>query len=156
VIQGYVVTPIDGGTIEIQIPDPLNAMQAMSQIELTTVNADVPAVVVVNERTGTVVIGGNVRIAPAVIAHSSLQVRIDSFPFVSQPLPFSQGSTVTGAENAVNALEDPTQIGVIPPNTTINDLAKILQTLQVSARDIIAILQALAEQGALKAKIKIQ
>lgn len=155
-IQGYVVTPIDGGTIEIKIPDPLNAISAMSHIEQTTVHADVPAVVVVNERTGTVVIGGNVRLGPAVIAHGSLQVRIDAIPFVSQPLPLSQGRTVTGNENIVNAQEDPTQIGVIPPNTTIGDLAKILQTLQVSARDIIAILQALAEQGALKARIKIQ
>lgn len=155
-IQGYSVTPIDGGTIEIKIPDPLNAMGAMSQIEQTIVRADVPAVVVVNERTGTVVIGGNVRLGPAVIAHGSLQVRIDAIPFVSQPPPFSPGRTVTGQENIVNAEETPTQIGTIPANTTIGDLAKILQTLQVSARDIIAILQALAAQGALKAKIKIQ
>jgi flagellar P-ring protein precursor FlgI len=155
-VKGFVVKPIDGGTIEITIPDPNNSILAMTTIEQTTVRADVPAVVVVNERTGTVVIGGNVRLGPAVVAHGSLQVRIDSFPIISQPPPFSRGNTVVTSENQVNAEENPTQIGVIPPNTTIADLAKILQTLQVSARDIIAILQALADQGALKAKIKIQ
>ena len=155
-VKGFVVKPLDGGTIEITIPDPNNSILAMTTIEQTMVRADVPAVVVVNERTGTVVIGGNVRLGPAVVAHGSLQVRIDSFPIISQPPPFSRGNTVVTSENQVNAEENPTQIGVIPPNTTIADLAKILQTLQVSARDIIAILQALADQGALKAKIKIQ
>jgi flagellar P-ring protein precursor FlgI len=156
-LAGFVVKPIDGGTIEIAMPDATSPILAMSQIEQTTVKADVPAVVVVNERTGTVVIGGNVRLGPAVIAHSSLQVRIEAYPFVSQPNSFNNsGTTTTGEQTFVNAQEDPVQIGVLAPNTTINDLARILQTLQVSARDIIAILQALAEQGALKAKIKIQ
>jgi flagellar P-ring protein precursor FlgI len=156
-IPGMQVRPIDGGTIEITIADPSQPLLAMSQIEQTTVKADVPAVVVINERTGTVVIGGNVRLGPAVIAHGSLQVRIDAFPYVSQPNSFNNsGRTVTGEQTSVDAQEDPVQIGIVPPNATINDLAKILQTLQVSARDIIAILQALAEQGALKARIKKQ
>ncbi|HXH61801.1 MAG TPA: flagellar basal body P-ring protein FlgI [Fimbriimonadaceae bacterium] len=155
-LPDYKVAPVDGGTIEITLPEKNEPILAMSKIEQTTVHADVPAVVVVNERTGTVVIGGNVKIGPAVVAHGSLQIRIDEIPFVSQPPPLSSGTTVAGSQNIVNAEEGPTQIGVIPPNTTIDDLAKILQTLQVSARDIIAILQALADQGALKAKIRIQ
>lgn len=155
-LPGFVVAPVDGGTIEVTIPEGQTPISAMSQIEQANVKADVPAVVVVNERTGTVVIGGNVRLGPAVIAHSSLQVRIDSTPVISQPAPFSQGSTVQTEVNTVDAQEDPTQIAVLRPNTTINDLAKILQALELSARDVIAILQALAEQGALKAKVKIQ
>ncbi len=155
-VAGYQVTPLDGGTIEIALPEGESAMMAMSKIEQATVNADVPAVVVVNERTGTVVIGGNVRLGPAVIAHSSLQVRIESSPVISQPAPFSTGTTVQTTEDTVTAEEQKTQIAIVRPNTTINDLAKILQALELSARDIIAILQALAEQGALKAKVKIQ
>jgi flagellar P-ring protein precursor FlgI len=156
-LPGYIVKPVDGGTIEITIPNAEESMLSMMKIEQTFVKADVPAVVVVNERTGTVVIGGNVRLGPAVIAHGSLQVRVEAYPFVSQPNSFNNsGQTVTGEQTNVTAQEDPVQIGILAPNTTINDLAKILQTLQVSARDIIAILQALAEQGALKAKIKIQ
>jgi flagellar P-ring protein precursor FlgI len=155
-VKGFVVTALDGGTIEIQIPDPGNPMLAMMTIEQTTVHADVPAVIVVNERTGTVVIGGNVRIGPAVIVHGSLKVQIDAIPIISQPLPLSRGTTTQATENIVNAEESQTQIGVIPPNATIADLAKILQTLQLSARDIVAILQSLADQGALKAKIRMQ
>ncbi|MCH8979863.1 MAG: flagellar basal body P-ring protein FlgI, partial [Armatimonadetes bacterium] len=67
----FFVTPIDGGSIQIVLPEGQSAMMAMSQIEQATVFADVPAVVVVNERTGTIVIGGNVRLGPAVIAHGS-------------------------------------------------------------------------------------
>lgn len=155
-IAGYEVRPIDGGTIEVTIPNDEEPILAMSKIEQAMVSADVPAVVVVNERTGTVVIGGNVRLGPAVIAHSSLQVRIESSPVISQPAPFSTGQTVQTTEDTVTAEEQKTQIAVLRPNTTINDLAKILQALELSARDVIAILQALAEQGALKAKVKIQ
>ena len=155
-MPGFTVTPIDGGTIQIQIPDPNRALLAMSQIEQQTVHADVQAVVVVNERTGTVVIGGNVRLGPAVIAHGSLQVRIDQIPIIVPSVPFNPNPPLVTSQNVIDAGEDKTQIGVIPPNATINDLAKILQTLQVTARDIIAILQALAQQGALKARIKIQ
>ena len=152
----FFVTPQDGGTIRIKLPEEYPTMQALMEIEATTVWADVPALIVVNERTGTIVIGGNVRIGPAVIVHGSLQVRIESQPIISQPAPFSQGETVVTEQNFIDVEETPTQIGVIPPNATINDLAKILQTLKLSARDIIAILQALADQGALKARIKVQ
>ncbi len=155
-LPGYIVKPIDGGTIEITIPDKDEHMLSMMKIEQTLVKADVPAVVVVNERTGTVVIGGNVRLGPAVIAHGSLQVRIEAFPIISQPPPLSGGTTTTAEQNFVTAGEDPVQIGILAPNTTINDLAKILQTLQVSARDIVAILQSLSQAGALKAKIVSQ
>lgn len=152
----FFVTPVDGGSIQITIPDGFNAMLAMSQIEQATVFADVPAVIIVNERTGTIVIGGNVKIGPAVIAHGSLQVRIDAIPFVVPAVPLNPNPALIGEENIVTAQEDPTQISVIPPSTTISDLARILQTLEVSARDIIAILQALSQSGALKARIKIQ
>ncbi len=156
-LPGYIVKPIDGGTIEITIPDKDEHMLSMMKIEQTFVKADVPAVVVVNERTGTVVIGGNVRLGPAVIAHGALQVRVEAYPFFSQPNPLSTGgSTQAGVQTDVTAGEDPVQIGILAPNTTINDLAKILQTLQVSARDIVAILQSLSQAGALKAKIVSQ
>jgi flagellar P-ring protein precursor FlgI len=156
-LPGYTVKSIDGGSIEIAIPDKDEFMLSMSRIEQTTVKADVPAVVVVNERTGTVVIGGNVRLGPAVIAHGSLNVKIEAYPIISQPNSFNNsGQTTQATQNFVDAQEGPVQIGILAPNTTINDLAKILQTLQVSARDIIAILQALADQGALKAKVRIQ
>lgn len=152
----FLAAAMDGGTIRIQLPPDASPMMAMSQLEALTVFADVPAVVVVNERTGTIVIGGNVKLGPAVIAHGSLQVRIDPDYLISQPAPFGSGETVVAPIPRVEASEAQTQIGIIRPNATINDLARILQRLNVSARDIIAILQALQQQGALKAEIKIQ
>lgn len=146
----------DGATIKIVLPEGYSPMQAAEQIEHIEVFANTPATVVVNERTGTIVVGGNVRLGPAVIAHGSLQVTISTDVQVSQPEPFSKGETVVVATPRVDANETPAQVGLLTPNATLDDLAKILQTLKVSARDMIAILQALQAQGALKARIKQQ
>lgn len=152
----FTVKAEDGGTISVRFPEGMSPMMAMSQIESTSVVADVPAVVVVNERTGTIVVGGNVRLGPAVIAHGGLQVRIAAITEVSQPQPFTQGTTEVVTQTVVEAEEDFAQVGVIAPNPTLSDLAVILQTLKVTPRDIIAILQALREQGSLKARIRLQ
>lgn len=152
----YRAQAIDGATIAITLPPGVDHVFAVSQIESLDVLATVPAKVVLNERTGTIVIGGNVKLGPAVIAHGSLQVRIDPIVDISQPAPFSEGETTTVISGNTEAGEEPTQIGLLSGSATLNDLAKILQTLKVSARDIIAILQALAAQGSLKARIEIQ
>lgn len=149
-------TAVDGGTVQITLPPGENPMTLMSQIEQCTVMSDTPAVVVINERTGTIIIGGNVRIGPAVIAQGSLQVIIDKENFVSQPPPLSGGSTVTGSNTAVAAQEDTAQVALVGPSATVADLARIFQTLKVTPRDIIAILQGLRQQGALKARIEVQ
>lgn len=148
--------PLDGGTIELRLPIGASPVEVMSKIESATVYADIPALVVVNERTGTIVIGGNVRLGPAVVAHGSLQVTITRETFVSQPNPLSNGTTVTGTNTTVNANEDTAQVGLLTPNATVSDLAKIFQTLKLSPRDVISILQALRDQGSLKARIKVQ
>jgi flagellar P-ring protein precursor FlgI len=148
--------PVDGGSIGIRIPYSLKPIQAMSMIEPVTLFADVPAKVVVNERTGAIAIGGHVKLGPAVVAHGSLRIVIDTLNDVSQPAPLSGGQTVGVSNSRVDVFEDPATTTVVPPNTTINDLGRILQTLQVSPQDIIAILQVLKEQGALKAKLEVQ
>lgn len=152
----FKVTPLDAVTIKIELADKEQAVGVISQINKLEVYANTPPTIVINERTGTIVIGGNVRLGPAIIAHGSLRVTIQTSYDISQPGPLSNGSTVVVPQTSVSADEDPPQIAVIAPNATLNDLAKILQTLNVSARDIIAILQALADQGALKARIRIQ
>jgi flagellar P-ring protein precursor FlgI len=118
--------------------------------------ANTPATVVVNERTGTIVVGGNVRLGPALIAHGSLQIRVTTDFLVSQPAPLSNGQTVVVAIPQVEAEESPAQTQLVAPNATLGDLAAILQELKVSARDVIAILTALQRQGALKARIVLQ
>ncbi|MCG9895714.1 MAG: flagellar basal body P-ring protein FlgI [Fimbriimonadaceae bacterium] len=156
-VQNVRATAVDAVTLMLDIQDAsLNPVTLFSQIESVEVRADLPASVVINERTGTIVVGGNVKLGPAVIAHGSLQVRIQTDVLVSQPAPLSQGQTAVVEVPNVEAGEEPTQVALIPGSATLDDLARILQTLEVSARDIIAIFQALADQGALKARIRIQ
>ena len=152
------MTPVavDGGTIALTLPPGMSTIDAMSKIEHVEVYADVDAKVIINERTGTIVIGGNVRIGPAAIAHGSLSVKIEDTPQVSQPAPFSSGTTQTANKTDVTAGQETSKIALVAPNATVADLAKILQTLELKPTDIIAILQALRQQGALKARIEIQ
>lgn len=147
---------LDGVTISLSVPDGLQPVDFLSQVEATTVKANLLASIVINERTGTIAAGGHVKLGPAMIAHGSLQVRIEPEVIVSQPGPRSNGETVVVEIPRVDAQDPQAQIALTAGGATIEDLAKILQTLKVSAKDIIAILQALADQGALKARIRIQ
>jgi flagellar P-ring protein precursor FlgI len=146
----------NGGTIALSLPDGMTPVEAMSKIEAVKVMSDSPATIVVNEKTGTIVIGANVRVGPAAIAQGSLTVRIDTVYDVSQPRPFTNGQTIVTSESAVTANEPNAQVATLAPNTTVQDLARVFQALQLKAKDIIAILQALRQQGALKARIITQ
>lgn len=146
----------DGATVKVMLPDGFDPVSNLSRIEKLEVYSNTPPTVVINERTGTIVVGGNVKLGPALIAHGSLRVRIDTEFMVSQPLPLTNGTTQVVPRSTLTADEDPPQVTVVAPNASLDDLARIFQTLNLSARDIIAILQALSEQGALKARIKIQ
>lgn len=152
----YSPVAIDGGTIQLSVPSDSTPMEVMSNVEQTTVLSDVEAVVVINERTGTIVLGGNVRLGPAVVAQGGLQVIIDSYLMISQPEPFSQGQTVKDEQKFVNVTEDEAKVALVGPSATVSDLARIFQALKVTPRDMIAILQALKQQGALKARIEVQ
>jgi flagellar P-ring protein FlgI len=144
------------GTIELTLPEGFSPVQAMSEIEMAQVRADVPAVVVINERTGTIVVGGNVRLGPAMIAKGNLHVTIQKFNDVAMPAPFTLAPPVVVENQRVEAGEQPAQVAMIGPTATVADLAKIFHRLKVNPTDIIAILQALQQQGALKARIKVQ
>jgi len=153
---GYFARALNGGEIEINLPGGVTEMIALAEIEEVRVLSDVAAVIVINERTGTIAFGGNVKLGPAVIAHGSLNIRIDTEPVISQPPPFSKGETVVTEVANVQAQETRAQIGLVGPTTTVADLAKLLQALDVTPRDLIAILQALSANGSLKARIKVQ
>ncbi len=148
---------IDAGSIRMTLPDGMSPVRAMAEIEAIRFFADTAAIIVINERTGTIVVGGNVKIGPAVIAKGSLNVRIDRETIVSQPnTPLTNGQTVVTNQTTVTAGEDTAQVAMVNPTTTVADLAKLLQTLKVSPTDMIAIFEALKAQGALKARIKVQ
>jgi flagellar P-ring protein precursor FlgI len=149
----------DGSTIAINIPGEYRAegklVDFISQLELLEVTPDVVAKVIINERTGTVVVGGNVSILPVAISHGGLNIEIESVPVISQPLPFSNGQTISTQQTTVRLGEDSTAVTAINGAATVQDVAKALNSLKVSPRDIIDIFQALKEAGALKAELII-
>jgi flagellar P-ring protein precursor FlgI len=119
------------------------------------VDVDVPAKIVVNERTGTVVMGKDVRIAPVAILHGNLAVEIQTVLQVSQPGPMSQGKTEVVPEVTVKAKDEPTKNVVLKQGATVEELVRALTAVGSSARDIIAILQNLKVAGALDAELEV-
>ncbi len=149
---------IDATEVLITVPDDQQENMAafMARIEaLTITNFDTQAKVVINERTGTVVSGGNVIINPVTIMHGNLNIRISSETTVSQPNQFTQGQTVvTNAQTPVVTQESNGAIA-IQRSATVQEVAAALNALRVAPRDVIAIFQALKESGALIAELVI-
>lgn len=143
----------NAGTISMTLPEGMSPIQAMSQIEPVKVMSDAQATIVIDEKTGTIVFGANVKVGPAAIAQGSLNVRIDTIFDVSQPAPFSKGETVVVPNSNITVDEKNAKVATIAPNTTVQDLAKMFQALHLKPSDIISILRALRTQGALKARI---
>lgn len=148
----------DAGSVEVRIPaDMLDVglvSQFISSIEMLRVTPDACARIVVNERTGTVVMGGDVRINTAIIAHGNLTVRVGSSLNVSQPSPFSSGGqTVVTEDVAVDVQEEDASIMLVPQTTSVQELAEVLNQLGASPRDLVCILEALHTLGALQMEI---
>ena len=127
----------------------------ISLIENLSVGTDQAARVVINERTGTVVVGENVRIKSVAIAHGSLRVEISTQLGASQPSPFGQGESLVLPQVSAAASDETGQLAVIEPNNTVEEVARSLNELGVTPRDLIAIFQALKESGALEADLVI-
>ncbi len=148
----------DAGTVEIKVPEPYlgNVVQFVSLVENLDVTPDVQSKVVINERTGTVVMGENVRISTVAIAHGNLSIQISERQNVSQPLPFSRGGqTVVSPETNVAVKESKNPIYLLPSGVSIGEVVRALNALGVSPRDLISIFQALKAAGALQAKLEV-
>ena len=154
-----IAIPDDASRITILVPAGYRQdgrlVEFISLVELLEVTPDVTAKVVINERTGTIVVGGAVTILPAAISHGGLNIEIESTPVISQPTPFSQGQTVSTQLTAVYASEDSATVMAFDGAATVQDVAKTLNALKVTPRDIIAIFQALKRSGALNAELVI-
>ena len=149
---------IDAGTVSIKVPDMYRASlpSLMARLEPLPVTVDAPARVVINERTGTVVIGQNVRLSAAAVAHGNLSVKISTKYNVSQPTPFSQGGQTTVVpETKLDVQEGDNKLIALQEGTTLDAVVGALNALGASPRDIIAIVQALKAAGALSAEIVI-
>jgi flagellar P-ring protein precursor FlgI len=119
------------------------------------VEVDIPARFVINERTGTIVAGGNVRISEVMVTYGSIMITTQSDPYVSQPGPLSGGETVSGTVGSASIEEEGTRSVVLPSNTNVNQLAAALNDLGLTARDVIAIFQAIDRAGALQGDLII-
>lgn len=148
---------MDATEIKVGIPldQRANLMSFMATLEGLQVTRDSRAKVVLNERTGTIVAGSTVRILPVTISHGSLNISIKSYPIISQPAPFSQGETVVFNNLVPSADEERNNVISIQGATNVEEVARALNELKISPRDIISVFQALKEAGALIADLII-
>jgi flagellar P-ring protein FlgI len=148
---------VDAGSVTVQVPQEFRATvpELIARIEPLPVSLDVAARVVINERTGTVVMGGDVRLGSAAVAHGNLSVRIATQYDVSQPAPMSQGQTTVTPNTELDVNEGDAQLVTLDAGATLADVVRALNLLGVTPRDIIAVMQALKAAGALRAEIVI-
>lgn len=134
-----------------------DTVSLIAEIEGVRLQPATAAKVVLNERTGTVIIGGDVRIAPVAVAHGSLTIEIQTDFQTSQPAPFTPGGeTVTVPTTGVRADEAKAAVMELRAGTTMAELVRALNALQVTPRDIMAIIQAIKQAGALYAELELQ
>jgi flagellar P-ring protein precursor FlgI len=149
---------VDASTVDVQLPVPMQAgmlVDFLAGLEAVSFEPVEHARVVVNERTGTVIAGGSVKVLPVAIAHGNLTIHVRTRFSVSQPPPYSfkgPGSTVVVPESEV-AFEEEASLAVFEEAATIQELASALNALEVTPRDLISIFQALKQAGALQAEL---
>ncbi|MCU0595895.1 MAG: flagellar basal body P-ring protein FlgI [Desulfobacterota bacterium] len=167
--------PVDSGTLKIQVPQRFqdNVVTLLAEVGQLEVKPDTDARVIVNERTGTVVIGENVRISTVAVAHGNLSIQIKETKQVSQPLPFAPpgrgqptrtedgvtvapgGATVVTPDSDVSVGEEQNRLLLIPEGRTVGDLVRALNAIGISPRDLITVLQAVKAAGALHGELEI-
>lgn len=146
----------DAASISMQVPEPYknNLVPLMASVENLEVNPDVAAKVVVDEKTGTVVLGRDVRISRAAVAHGNLQITVQESEQVSQPGPFSQGQTVVSPETDINVREENRRL-VMVEGATLQELVDGLNSIGATPRDLISILRSLQASGSLHAQLEV-
>jgi len=148
---------LDGGQMQVSIPDSYQnqVVDFVSQLELLEVTPDVLARIVVNEKTGTIVMGEKVRISTVAVSHGNLNLVISEQTNVSQPNPLSDGQTVVSPETQMTVSEDKGNLVVLEKGVSIGDVAAALNAIGATPRDLIAIFQAIKASGALYAELVV-
>src|SRR5579883_2975809 len=147
----------NAGLVSVTIPGERasHSTEFIAALENLAVEADRPARVVVNERTGTVVMGKEVRIAPVAILHGNLNVEIQTTMAVTQPLPLSGGTTEVTPQMSTTVKEEKARNVVLKQGATVEELVRALAAIGSTPRDVIAILQSLRSAGALEAELDV-
>ncbi len=154
---GYYAQAVDASQIEVNIPKYFRnrVVNFVSRVGQLAVRPDTEAKVVINERTGTIVMGHNVRLSKVSVAHGNLTVTISTDSNVSQPNPLAEGETEVTEDTEVDVNEEDNRLMVLPKGSSISDVVKALNAVGAKPRDVIAILQAIKRAGALHAKLEI-
>jgi flagellar P-ring protein precursor FlgI len=147
----------DSGTISIKLPpgSKEKMVPLLASLENLEIAPDAVAKVIIDERNGTVVMGQNVRLSTVAIAHGNLMIQIKERPRISQPLPFSKGTTAVVPDTSITVKEGKDRLMVLPEGINIGQVVQALNAIGVTPRDLIAILQAIKAAGALQAELQV-
>ncbi len=150
-------TIVDGVTLSMVMPFGANERSSrIAEIEMIEIiPAETPARVIVNSRTGTVVINRSVRLAPAAISHGKLVVRIEEAPRIVQPEPFGNGRTAVEQASAISVDEQGSRVTLMQGGANLSEIVDALNMLGVGAADLVVILDALKQAGALQAEMVV-
>ena len=145
------------GLLVVDVPPSYSTrtVEFISEMESLTVDADRPAKIVINERTGTIVMGKDVKITPVAIMHGALSVEIRTKIEVSQPLTLSNGQTKVVEQTTIDSKEPKAKALILQKGATVEELVRALQAIGSTPRDVLAILQAMRAAGALEAEIEV-
>ena len=146
---------IDGGSVRVTAPlDPSQRVDYLSILENLEVDpGQAVAKVIINSRTGTIVIGQDVKVQPAAVTHGSLTVTITEDPIVSQPGPLSNGETAVVPRSRLNAQQEAKPMFKFGPGTTLDEIVRAVNQVGAAPGDLMAILEALKQAGALQADL---
>ncbi|RKE72410.1 flagellar P-ring protein precursor FlgI [Pseudorhodoplanes sinuspersici] len=149
--------PLDQSTVQITLPgkSDTNIVALLTEIEQLRIEPDISARIVIDERSGVIVMGRDVRVSTVAVAQGNLTVTIAEAPQVSQPAPFSMGETVVVPRTKVGVQEDGKQLAIVKEGVSLQQLVDGLNALGLSPRDLIAILQAIKAAGAIQADIEV-
>jgi flagellar P-ring protein precursor FlgI len=148
---------IDGRRVHVNMPDSPDArVSFMAEIENLNINLAAPAArVIINARTGSVVVNESVTLSPCAIAHGNLSVTINTTPLVSQPNAFAQGQTVQAEKSDITIRQEPGSLIALPAGAKLADVVKALNSLGATPQDLLAILQAMKSAGSLNAELEV-
>lgn len=150
-----VARPVDGSSVSVQAPqDKGQRVAFISLLENLTLEPGLaPARVIINSRTGTVVIGQSVRVTPAAVSHGSLTVTITEKPIISQPAPLSDGTTTVVPTSDIAVQEDSGTMFLFDPGVSLDEIVRAVNQVGAAPGDLVAILEALKEAGSLRAEL---
>jgi len=156
-IGGPIAEPLDSATVQLTLPKkyPSNVIALLTEIEQLQIEPDLPAKVVIDERSGVIVIGRDVRVSTVAVAQGNLTVTIAETPQVSQPAPFSRGRTTVVPRTKIGVQEDGKKLAIVNEGVSLQQLVDGLNALGIGPLDMIAILQAIKAAGAIQADIEV-